>query len=325
MILTDFLPAEPGLLWRLALQTGVRHAVCKCAPDLTGLRPPWDIDALRTVQRRFSEAGITLYGLEGDQFDMRRIKLGLDGRDEDIALYCQMLENMGELGIPLLCYNFMAGTGWHRTDFAAPARGGALTTRFDHTALPADPEPAEGADAGRIRENFDYFLKSVIPVAERVGVRMGMHPDDPPIARLNGFARVLHTPGDFVRALAAVLSPANGVTFCQANFQLMGCDVREWARRFAAHGRIHFVHFRDVRGTADCFEETFHDEGPTNMPAMLKLYHDLGFSGPIRVDHVPTMAGEENSHPGYGALGRLFAIGYLKGIMHALDIPCDTP
>ena len=85
----------------------------------------------------------------------------------------------------------------------------------------------------------------------------------------------------------------------------------------------HLRALRDVRGTAQRFEETFHDDGPTDMPALLKLYHELGFAGPVRVDHVPTLAGETNDQPGYGSLGRLFAIGYTKGVMQALKIPVD--
>ena len=323
MKLADFLPARPNVQWQLARQMGVRYAICKCAPELTGLKPPWDMDSLRTIQARFAEAGITLYGLEGDEFDMSRIKLGLDGRDEDIELYCRMLRNMGELGIPLLCYNFMAGIGWHRTHGDAPTRGGALTSRFDVADVPASLTDAGEVSEERIWENYAYFIRRVMPVAEKTGVRMGMHPDDPPLPKLRGIARILYKPENFERAMALAASANNGVTFCQANFKLMGCDVAAWARRFAAQGKIFFVHFRDVRGRAERFEETFHDDGTTDMPAMLKLYHELGFTGPVRVDHVPTMAGERNDQPGYESLGRLFAIGYTKGVMQALKIPIE--
>lgn len=87
MKIAEFLPAQPNRMWALARQMGVRYAICKCAFELTRMNPPWDIDVLRTIQRRFTEAGFTLCGLEGDPFDMHRIKLGLEGRDEDIALY----------------------------------------------------------------------------------------------------------------------------------------------------------------------------------------------------------------------------------------------
>lgn len=323
MKIAEFLPAAPDRLWRLARQMGLRHAICKCAPELTGLNPPWDIDALATIQRRFTEAGFTLTGLEGDQFDMSRIKLGLPGADEDLALYERLLRNMGELGIPLLCLNFMAQLGWHRSTSDAPGRGGALVTRFDLAELPTEPTAAGEVTAERMWVNFETFLRRVVPVAEAAGVRLGLHPDDPPLPRLRGIARVLWRPECFQRAFDAAPSPALGVTFCQANFSLMPGDPMAWCRRFAEQGKLFFVHFRDVRGTAERFEETFHDEGPADMPAWIKLYGDLGFDGPLRVDHVPTMAGEENDRPGYATSGRLFAVGYLKGILQTLRIPYE--
>ena len=116
-------------------------------------------------------------------------------------------------------------------------------------------------------------------------------------------------------------SPYNGVTFCQANFRAMGEDIAAVGREFGRQKNIFFVHFRDIRGTADNFQETFHDNGPTDMPQMLKLYHEIGFDGPIRPDHAPTLEGEDNDRPGYAMHGKIFAIGYMKGILDALDIP----
>ncbi|MEJ1973415.1 MAG: mannonate dehydratase [Lacunisphaera sp.] len=250
---------------------------------------------------------------------MQRIKLGLPGRDEDIVRYQQMLRNMGELGIGLLCYNFMATIGWCRTDTHVPARGGALTSRFQLAAL--DPEPV--APELRVTEeklwaNYEYFITRVLPVAEAAGVRMGLHPDDPPLSPLRGVGRIFNSAEGFARALGLSDSPAHGVTYCQANFLAMGEDIAACARRFAA--RIAFVHFRDIAGTRTDFRETFHDDGPTDMPAMLRLYHEIGFRGPIRADHVPSLAGEEDQPHGYAILGRLFAVGYMKGILDAAHI-----
>ena len=208
MKLAEFLPAVPNRLWDLTRQMGVRYAIVKAAPELTGLKPPWDLDSLRTIQSRFREAGFTLYGLEGDQFDMRRIKLGLDGRDEDLERYCQMLRNMGELGIPLLCYNFMAGIGWHRTHGDVLTRGGALTSRFDVADVPASLTEAGEVGEERIWENYEYFIRRVMPVAEQAGVRMGMHPDDPPLPVLRGLARILYKPENFERAMSLAPAPA---------------------------------------------------------------------------------------------------------------------
>jgi mannonate dehydratase len=322
MILTEFLPPRPHPLWALARQLGVTHAIVKANPTLTGRNPPWDIDVLRDLQRALAAEGLTLVGLEGDQFDMSRIKLGRDGRDEDIARYGRMLRNMGELGVGLLCYNFMAQIGWCRSG-AEPTRGGALATRFRLADMPRST-PLGEVPAEAIWENYTYFLRCVLPDAERAGVTMALHPDDPPLPSLCGVGRIFHTPEAFDRALDLMPSPSNAITFCQANFQLMGVDLEACIRRFGSRGKIAFVHVRDVRGTADDFVETFHDDGPTDMVAMFRLYHEVGFDGPLRCDHVPTMAGEGGDDapvPGYGTLGRLFAVGYFKGIMDALGIP----
>jgi mannonate dehydratase len=320
MILADFLPAKPDLSWDLAKQVGVTHAIVRCHPRDTDQPAPDDLESLRAIRDRFAAAGLTLHGLEGDEFDMQRIKLGLPGRDEDIARYQQMLRNMGTLGIRLLCYNFMATIGWYRTDPQVPARGGAISNRFRLSAV--DPTPV--APELRITEetlwaNYEYFLTRVLPVAEGAGVKMGLHPDDPPLSPLRGVGRILTSADAFARAMALSDSPSHGITYCQANFLAVGEDIASTARRFAE--RIVFVHFRDVEGTREDFTETFHDNGPTDMPAMLKLYHELGFRGPIRVDHVPSMAGEEKLPHGYAQLGRLFAIGYMKGILDAHRIP----
>ena len=315
MKIAEFLPATPNQLWDLAAQMGVSHAICKCAPDLTGLKAPDDFESLRVIHERFAEQGFKLAGLEGDQFDMNRIKFGLPGREADVERYRNMLANMGRLGIPLLCYNFMAGIGWHRNDTAFPLRGGALGSSFDRRTTPDTLTEFGTLDKEALWENYAWFIEQVMPAAEAAGVKMGLHPDDPPVDSLRGIARIMSSTGGFRRALSLSNSPSHGLTYCQANFTLLGDADRTLLREFRE--RVHFVHFRDVRGTAECFHETFHDDGPTDMAAMIRLYREIGFEGPIRVDHVPSMAGEANDHPGYGALGRLFAVGYLKGILDA--------
>ena len=328
MFLIEFLPPRPHLLWSLATQMGIDYCVVKAAPESTGLPPPWEPETLRTIHRELSSAGLKLLGLEGDPFDMSRIKLGLPGRDEDIAHYKRMLQTMGELGIPLLCYNFSAGFGWHRSTPNAPGRGGALVTRFDLGEIPSSLTAAGVVSEQTIFDNYKYFLKAILPKAQQCGVRLGAHPDDPPLSPLRGIGRVLSSAASFEQALAIDGAHHHGLTFCQANWKLMsGPDgpetqvrLAQYIRQFVGTGRVHFVHLRDVRGKASCFEETFHDNGPTDLATMLKIYHDAGFRGPVRCDHVPTLAGEINDSPGYGTLGRLFADGYLLGLMEALRV-----
>lgn len=319
-----FLHPRRDVTWDLARQIGIRQVIGKLTTERTGRNPPWDHDALAAAQHGFAAAGLELYGLEGDQFSMDRIKRGLPGRDEDLERYAAMVRNMGKLGIRLLCYNFMALYGWTRTRFDVPTRGGALTSRFDLRELPHHPDPApEPLSADALSENYRYFLEAMLPVAEEAGVTLALHPDDPPLPELYGVARIFSSAKGFRWALGLSASPHHKITFCQANFQAMGEDIFALANEWMSAGRVAFVHWRDIKGTAEAFTETFHDDGPTDMPAILAHYHELGFRGPIRPDHVPTLAGEPADSNGYAMLGRLHAIGYLRGIFDARGIPLD--
>ena len=321
MILSEYLPPRRDQLWPLAVQMGIRHAIVNAKPERTGLEPIWNLEPLRQIQRELAEAGLNLYGLEGDQFDMSRIKLGLPGREEDLNRFCQMVENMGRLGIPLLCYNFMAQIGWFRSKADVAARGGALVSRFDVSELPSGLTEAGQVSSEQIWENFRTFIQRVMPVAEANHVQMALHPDDPPLPSLRGVGRIFGSVEAFEKAFALAPSPCNGVTFCRANFKLMGADLADCVRRFGKAQRLFFVHLRDVRGTAERFEEVFHDEAAAELMETLRECHSVGFTGPLRCDHVPTLAGEANAQPGYGTLGRLFANGYIVGLMDAMGIP----
>jgi len=317
MTLIEFVPPKPHRLWKLCLQMGITDVVVKAAPELTGRAEPWNLDALAAVVKDLSDAGLRVAALEGDPFDMSRVKLGLPGRDETLEHYRMLLSNMADLNIPLLCYNFMAGTGWHRSGERI-GRGGAKATYFNAADAPAQIEGAP-LSAEQLWNNYEYFIKSVMPEAQRLGVRMGVHPDDPPLPELGGVARIFGTVEAYDRAYSLAPCPENAVTFCQANFKLMGVDLADTVKHFGE--RIAFVHVRDVEGTAEEFVELFHDEGSVDQLGLFRLYRELGIDVPLRCDHVPTMAGEELDEgfvPGYGILGRLYANGYLRGMMHSV-------
>lgn len=310
--------------WVLAKQLGVNHAVAKLAPELTGKLAPYDYDSLRSEVDRYAEAGFRIGALEGDQFDMSRIKLGLDGRDADIELYKRMLQNMGRCGIDLLCYNFMP-LGWLRNRVNVPDRGGALVTGYRHDLEVHDAGAVIPAE--KIWDNYEYFLRRVIPAAEDAGVRMGMHPDDPPAPMLRGIGRIFTSADASQRALDLVPSPMNVLTFCQGTYKTMGEDVTEAIHRFGAQGKIAFVHIRDIRGTWDDFVETFPESGETDMAAAFRAYKDIGFDGYLRADHAPTMAGSQaegvfsgGTGSGYEAEGMVYTVGYIKGMMQATGI-----
>ncbi len=317
MKLAEYLPPHPNLTWTLARQAGVTHAVSQVpVDDQDGA--PWDFTPMLRLKNRFADAGLTLEVLETGFPWLHDAKLGGPGRDEETDRACRMIRNLGAIGIPVVCWNWMAGFNWTRTSTSTPSRGGALVTSYDHEQMRDAPPTEDGEVADdRLWENLARFMERVVPAAEAAGVKLALHPDDPPISPIRGMARVIRNPEAMRRALDLAPSPNNGVTFCQGTFATMGADIPEQIRDFQARGLLHFVHFRDVRGTPERFAETFHDEGKTDMWRAMRTYREVGFAGPIRPDHVPTMAGEQNLAPGYDVMGRLFALGYIKGLAEA--------
>jgi mannonate dehydratase len=308
------LPPRPDERWQLAKQMGVTSAVIHPLEIGDG-RTEWSYDDLNGLDNWLTDAGLDFAVLEGSVPITDRVRLGLDGRDEDIATFEQFLRDCGAVGVPVVAYDWMAGVRWARTEAHRDARG-AYTTGYDDAKMQDRPAPAAAAATHeQVWEALEYFLERVVPVAEEAGVKLALHPDDPPRPEVRGIPRVVTSPAAYDRVLDVVDSEYNGLTFCQGNFAAMGVDVPETIRRFGDRGRIHFAHFRDVEGDADRFVETWHDDGPTDMLAAMRAYEESGFDGPMRPDHVPTMAGEDNSNPGYHTKGRLFAIGYMRGLL----------
>ena len=319
MHLVEFVPPKLHPLWKLCLQMGIEDVVVKVNPDLTGLSDPWKLATLQSIVERLQRAGLKVVGLEGDPFDMSPVKqYGEAGRsaayrEEALDHYRELLGSMAKLGIPLLCYNFMVGTGWARMG-VREGRGGAKATYF---SLSETPKQELKLSKEQIWSNYEYFLKAVMPTAERAGVRMGLHPDDPCLPELGGYARIFETVADFDRAYVIYPSLSNAVTFCQANFKLMGVDLIRAAKHFGR--RIAFVHLRDVEGDKTNFTELFHDQGSTDQFELMRTYRELGLDVPIRGDHVPEMEGDRllttDCIPGYFTMGRLFANGYIKALL----------
>lgn len=307
---------------RLASQIGITHAIVGVSPALSQIPRGRYFEALRKIKADFQAAGMVFAGVESHPVPAEKIKLGLPGRDEELENYVAAIQALGQAGVPMVCYNWMAGLGWYRTRVDIPARGGALISEFDNQAAKRQGLTEWGeVSEEKLWSNLEYFLRAVIPVAERAGVKMALHPDDPPISPLRGIGRILTSAANYRRILDMVPSPVNGITFCQANFKLMGEDIAALAREWCARKKIFFVHFRDVEGTREHFRETFHDNSPVDLAQMLRIYHECGFEGPIRPDHAPTLDGESNDRPGYAMGGKVLAMGYMKGAMDALGVP----
>jgi mannonate dehydratase len=274
-------------------------------------------EKLRDECTRVENFGLKLSVVEG-YIPLNDVICGGKNRDAQIENVQRLIEAMGRNGVGVLCYNWMPHDDWTRTDFEVPTRGGALTNEFDLTDLKGHFAPAaQRLGAEKLWENLEYFLRAVSPVAEKSNVKLAMHPDDPPLRELLGSAQIMHEPDDFERLFQMFPSPSNGMCLCGGTFSSLGKDVAALVRRFGE--RIHYAHFRDVRGTVPHFVETFHDDGQQNMAAIMRAYRDINFSGPMRPDHVPQMDGETGAADGYSVLGRLFAAGYLRGLMDAVS------
>lgn len=316
MQLAEFFPSHPNRLWHLAKQMGVNYAVGPLPKEENGWKP-WDYMNLLHMKQRFEDFGLELAVIESAP-STNNIKLGLPGRDEEIEVMNQFITNMGALGIPVLCYNFMAQFNWFRTSTTTRTRGGALVSSYDHSLMQDAPLTEAGdVPEERLWDNLKYYLEKIVPVAEKAKVKLALHPDDPPISPIRGVSRILRSAEALQRAIDLVPSEYSGITLCQGTLATAGEHIPSVIRKFAAQDKIFFVHFRDVRGTAEKFEETFHDDGKTNMLEAMKCYYEVGFKGPARPDHVPTMEGEDNTNPGYELLGRLYGVGYIKGLMEA--------
>lgn len=314
MLLTDYLTQSDDLMCRWAKQLGVDHAVIRLPED--GRFDLTDPAHWRAYYDHFLGYGLTpavVEPLPGSIYE--DIKCGTARADEAMQQAKAVVRNMGRLGIGTLCMNFMAHIGWYRTTGTYPERGGAGSTAFDMKDF--TPRDDFSITKEQLWANLERFLREIVPVAEESGVRLALHPDDPPVPQLGGVQRILTSLPAIDRAVHLVKSDALGVTLCQGCYSAMGEDVCEVIRHFGSEGKIFFVHFRDVCGTRECFHETFHDNGQTNMAQAIDAYREAGFDGPVRVDHVPTMAGESADLPGYANMGRLYAIGYLKGLLEA--------
>jgi mannonate dehydratase len=280
-------------------------------------RLPWSLDKLAAHKKRYEETGFYLAALE-NRPPMEKVKLGIEGRDQEIEQVIELIRNMGKLEIPVWCYEWMPIFNWIRTTTNLPSRGGALVTQFRLEDVTDPYENEYGLTEEKLWDNLKYFLDSVVPEAESAGVKLAMHPDDPPIRLVKGTPRIMYSIDNFQRLLDLHPSEMSGIALCQGNFTLMTDDLPGVIRKFGKQQKIFFVHFRDVQGQATDFVETFHDDGKTDMVACMQAYKEVGYDGICRPDHVPTMGEDSNQNFGYSEIGRLFAIGYLKGLRQAV-------
>jgi mannonate dehydratase len=325
---------------RFAAQIGT-SGVQLNTPKLPG-ETHWEEKDLRALVEKCKPHRLTFEAIENVPIHFYdKAMLGLPGRDEQIEHYQTTLRNMGSAGIPILGFHFMPNSVW-RTDRMASGRGGAGCTKFDmaeveRAAAVGDPrryvaKTDERYDALAVREgdaiisegqmwkNYEYFIKAVLPVAEEAGVKMALHPDDPPVPMLGGVARIFRNPAGFKRAYALnPTSPAWGLDLCLGCCSEMpggNANVREMIEFFGPRGRIFYVHFRDVQGEVPNFQECFIGEGNYDPAEVMMLLKKVGFDGFFLDDHVPHMDDDTL----WNHRGRAHAIGYMQGLIRMQEL-----
>ena len=252
-------------------QLGVRDFLMN-TPKLPG-DARWEYEDLAAIKKKADDADLHLMSLENVPVPFYdKIMLGLPGRDEQIEHMSATVRNMGKAGIPILGYHWMPNSVW-RTQEPATLRGGARATRFNQ----AEHDPDELTHdrvytAEEMWANYEYYLERLLPVAEEAGVRLALHPDDPPVPSLGGIARLFHDFDGFKRAIDTFDSPNHGLDFCMGCWSEMGGHekVMEGIHHFAGRRRIAYIHFRDVIGSSDNFHECFIDEGQVDTFEVVK-------------------------------------------------------
>ncbi|KAF7962173.1 mannonate dehydratase [Cupriavidus sp. UYMU48A] len=302
----------------------------------------WPVDKIRALRDKIEAHGLRLEVIESVPVH-EDIKLGKPTRDVLIANYGQTLRNLAACGVKVVCYNFMPVFDWTRTSLEMRLPDGSTTLAFEARAIDRiDPDngiqlpgwdtsyrPAElkallreyeTLDESGLWANLETFLRAIIPVAKEAGIRMAIHPDDPP-RPIFGLPRIVKNRDDLARLLSIVDDPVNGLTLCSGS---LGADPRNdipaLVREFGACGRIHFAHLRNVRTNADGdFHETSHRsaDGSLDMAEIVKAYFETGFEGYARPDHGRMIWGE-TGRPGYGLYDRALGAVYLNGIWEGL-------
>lgn len=282
----------------------------------------WEFADLRALRARVEAAGLRLAAIENVPVAFYdRIMLGGPGRDRQIAHMAATVRHLGRAGVPALGYHWMANAAT-MYDAAAPRevalRGGAGSYRFD-LAQYLDDTRAAPLSHGRVYSedemwaNYAHYLERILPEAEAAGVRLALHPDDPPaMPFLRGVARLFCDFAGFRRAMESFPSPCHGLNFCVGCWSEMGAaGVTDAIRHFGGRGQIVYAHCRQVRGQMPCYAECFIDEGELDLAAVIRTFREVGFGGVLFPDHVPRIAGDTP----WGHRGRAFAVGYLKALV----------
>jgi mannonate dehydratase len=310
---------NPGTL-RWLKQLGCRHVIFQGTDRVdTRHKGYWTAEDVQQAKKNCDDAGLVLESMMIPIDFYRNARLGQAGRDKDIDNVCRTIKAVAEQGVPMMEWRFWPDFFWDERVgyYNVEGRGGARFRAFDHGRVKdAEPFPGIGVvDDKEMWTRFLYFAKPIVATAEKAGIRLTMHPNDPPVPVMRGVARIFHHTDGLRRFLKEVPSRASGITFCQGTISEMGVDVLKEIRAFGREGKIFLVHFRAVRGKVPRYTEVFIDEGDLDMLAAMRAYREVGYTGPFVSDHTP---GVEGDTP-WGHRGRTFSHGYMRALVHAVN------
>jgi len=300
-----FNPEPTDIDFNLFQQTGVEYATIWTTIDKVTL------SYMKSMRQRLEAKGIQLWNIGILDLHCDPIMvLGLPGRDEKIEQYKAYLRNLGQAGIPYTTYAHMANI--KMAPYYATGQGetrGAKTRLFDWNVakkLPLSHGRVYTDD--EIWQSFTTFIRAAMPVAEKARVRIGLHPDDPPVPSLGGVARVFRDAEAYERAIRIADSDNFGLCFCVGTWAEGGAgtgkDVYDMIRHFGPRKKIFKVHFRNVDRPLPVFQETFIDNGYIDMARVMKLLHEVKFDGVMIPDHVPEPSPANNA----------WAIGHMRAL-----------
>jgi mannonate dehydratase len=290
---------------------------------------PWTLQELRELKAAINAEGLELEAIENfDPSHWHDILLDGPKKQEQLENVKVLIRRLGQAGIPCMGYNFSIAGVWGHV--VGPfARGGAESVGFlgpegpEETPIPkgmvwnmvydsAAPEGTIGAVTHeQLWQRLADFLTAVVPVAEEAGVRLALHPDDPPMPTLRGAARLVYQPDMYQRVLDIIPSPANGIEFCAGSVaEMTAGNVYDAIDRYSRQDRIGYVHFRNVKGKVPRYHEVFVDEGDVDMIRVLRILTWNHYRGVLIPDHTPQMTCAAPWHAGMA-----FALGYMRAAM----------
>ena len=277
-------------------------------------RQPWDPAEMSRIKSRIEEWGLRPMMVHLGR--MHQVTLGRPGAERETEVVKTNIQLAGELGIPVVEYNFTplrGSEGYSR----ATGRGGIGLRDYDEARtrdLPPLPNVGEHTRE-QVWERLESFLREVIPVAERYGVRLALHPNDPPIPTFRGAAQPVRSIADQKRVIEVVDSPANGITLDTGVTTEMGENAPEAILYFGSRDRINHVHFRNVRVEVPYYKylEVRHDAGDCDMLACMKAFAEVRYRYLLIPDHTPEFTNDTAG----SEMGWAFAIGYLHALKRA--------